>query len=188
VGSYVLKNTTTDSRIAISDVMHGTRKATGRDFDREGGHGERVWDLPGTLDELHANWKKTDAADGPDSQSIGLFYFVDGKFRLNGSFHEVRVLSTTKGGTTVPGRLINRIQPVYPKEAQILRIQGVVAVNVAVRKDGTVKVQNVGAGHPLLAPAAVEAVQQWRYEPTTINGEPVEVQTKVYVTFTLNKQ
>ena len=49
-------------------------------------------------------------------------------------------------------------------------------------------VQNVGAGHPLLAPAAVEAVQQWRYKPTTINGEPVDVQTRVYVTFTLTRQ
>jgi len=144
--------------------------------------------LPGPLDEYHANWKKTDASDGPDSQSIGLFYFVDGKFRLNGSLHEVRILSNRKGGPLVPGKLINRVQPVYPEAARQMRIQGLVAVNVIVRKDGTVTVQNVGAGHPLLAPAAVEAVQQWRYEPTTVNGEPVDVQTKVYVTFSLTRQ
>jgi TonB family protein len=139
------------------------------------------------LDEYRADWKKTDASDGPDKQSIGLFYFVDGKFRLNGFLHDVHVLSTSNGGPLVPGKLINRVQPVYPDAARQLRIQGTVAVNVIVRKDGTVTVQNVGAGHPLLAPAAVEAVQQWRYEPTTINGEPVDVQTKIYVYFTLRK-
>jgi protein TonB len=88
----------------------------------------------------------------------------------------------------VPGKLIDRVQPVYPEAARQLKIQGTVALNVIVRKDGTVSVQNVGAGHPLLAPAAVAAVQQWHYEPTTVNGEPVEVQTKVYVTFALGKQ
>jgi len=63
-----------------------------------------------------------------------------------------------------------------------------VALNVFVRKDGTVTVQNVGAGHPLLAPAAVAAVQQWRYEPTKVDGQPVDVETKVYVTFELSRQ
>ncbi len=61
------------------------------------------------------------------------------------------------------------------------------SVNVVIHKDGTVTVQNVGAGHPLLAPAAVEAVQQWKYQPTTVGGEPVEVEAKVFVTFALNK-
>jgi TonB family protein len=139
--------------------------------------------LPGPLDEYRANWKKTDASVGPDTQSIGLFYFVDGKFRLNAFVHDVRILSANKGGTLVPAKLIKKVEPLYPKEAQALRIQGLVAVNVIVRKDGTVAVQNVGAGHPLLAPAAIEAVQQWRYEPTTVNGDPVDVQAKVYVTF-----
>jgi protein TonB len=112
---------------------------------------------------------------------------VDGKFRLNSSFLEVRVLSPGKGGAIVPAKLINRVQPVYPETARQLRIQGTVAVNVIVTQDGTVTVQNVGAGHALLAPAAVEAVQQWRYEPTTVNGEPVDVQTKIYVVFALPK-
>jgi protein TonB len=76
---------------------------------------------------------------------------------------------------------------VYPPLARQARIQGTVAVNVIVRKDGTVEVQNVGAGHPLLIQAAVDAVKQWRYEPTTVNGEPVDIQTKIYVFFALNK-
>jgi TonB family protein len=144
--------------------------------------------LPGQLEQYKANWKKTDSSVGPDTQSIGLFYFVDGKFRLNASIHESRILSTNKGGTLVPAKLIKKVEPVYPKEARVLRIQGLVAVNVVVRKDGSVAVQNVRTGHPLLAPAAVEAVQQWRYEPATVNGEPVDVQAKVYVTFALKPQ
>jgi outer membrane biosynthesis protein TonB len=51
-----------------------------------------------------------------------------------------------------------------------------------------VTVQNVGAGHPLLAPAAVAAVQQWKYEPTTVSGEPVDVLMKVYATFEFSQQ
>jgi TonB family protein len=149
---------------------------------------KRYATLTGPLDEYRADWKKTDASVGPDRQSIGLFYFVDGKFRLNGYFHDVRILSASKGGPVVAAKLINRVQPVYPEVARQLRIQGTVALNVIVRKDGTVTVQNVAGGHPLLAPAAVEAVQQWRYEPTMINGEPVDVQTKIYVNFALTKR
>jgi protein TonB len=109
---------------------------------------------------------------------------------VNGSLRDVRILSTSKGGPLVPAKLINRVQPEYPEAARQLKIQGTVSVNVIVRKDGTVTVtvQNVGAGHPLLAPAAVLAVQRWRYEPTTVNGEPVDVQAKVYVTFALSNQ
>ena len=149
---------------------------------------KRYGALAGPLEEYMANWKKTDDSVGPDSQSIGVFYFLDGKFRANGSLHDVRILSTSKGGPLVPAKLISRMQPVYPEAARQLKIQGTVSVNVIVRKDGTVTILNVGAGHPLLAPAAVSAVQQWRYEPTTVNGEPVDVQTKIYVSFALSNQ
>ncbi len=97
-------------------------------------------------------------------------------------------MSNSKSGSAVPVKLINRVQPVYPEAARQLRIQGTVSVNVVVRKDGSVMVQNVGAGNPLLAPAAVAAVEQWRYQPTMVNGEPVDVQTKVYVVFALSNQ
>jgi len=140
-----------------------------------------------SLDAFRANWKKTDDSAGPDSQTIGVFYFVDGKFRLNGSLHDLQVLSAHRDGPVVAAKLVNRVPPVYPPLARQTRIQGTVAVNVIVRKDGTVEVQNVGAGHPLLAQAAVDAVRQWRYEPTTINGEPVDIETKIYVVFALTK-
>jgi TonB family protein len=136
-----------------------------------------------SLDEYRATWAKTDDSSGPDSQPIGTFYYVDGKFRYDGTRHEIRVLSKSKTGAIKLGRIVQRVQPAYPTAAQQLKIHGIVAVNVIVQKDGTVTVQNVGGGHPLLVPAAVEAVKQWRYEPTTVDGEPVEYQTKLYVIF-----
>jgi TonB family protein len=139
------------------------------------------------LDAYRASWKKTDNSVGPDNQSIGVFYFVDGRFRVDGLRHDVRVLSTNKVGPVMVGKLVNRVPPIYPPLARQARIQGTVAVNVIVRKDGTVEVQNVGAGHPLLAQAAVDAVKQWRYEPATVKGEPVDIQTKIYVVFALTK-
>ena len=114
---------------------------------------------------------------------------MDGKFRLRSyPQQEVQILSNTKRGPVAPAKLINRVPPVYPEAARKLRIQGLVSVNVVVGKDGAVTVLNVGAGHPLLASAAVAAVQQWKYEPTTVSGEPVEVQAKIYVTFKLTNQ
>jgi TonB family protein len=144
--------------------------------------------LANPTDEFKADWEKTDTSAGPARQAIGYFCFVDGKFRLKYFSHEVQILSTIKPGPVVSAKLINRVQPVYPETARQLKLRGMVSVNVVIHKDGTVTVQNVGAGHPLLAPAAVAAVQQWKYEPTTVSGEPVDVQVKVYVTFELKPQ
>jgi len=144
--------------------------------------------LANPTDQFKADWKKTDSSAGPARQAIGYFCFVDGKFRLKSIPHDVQILSTIKPGPFVPGKLINRVQPMYPETARKLMLRGIVSVNVVIHKDGTVTVQNVGAGHPLLAPAAVTAVQQWKYEPTTVSGEPVDVQTKVYVTFEFSQQ
>jgi TonB family protein len=143
--------------------------------------------LANPTDEFKADWKKTDSSVGPARQAIGYFCFVDGKFRLRSFPSEVQILSTTKPGPVVHAKLINRVPPVYPALARQGRIQGLVSVNVVIRKDGTVTVQNVGAGHPLLVPAAVAAVQQWKYEPVTVGGEPVDVGAKIYVTFDLTK-
>ena len=145
--------------------------------------------LANPTDQFKADWKKTDSSAGPTRQAVGYFCFVDGNFRLkNFPSNEVQIVSTTKPGPVVSAKLISRVPPVYPETARQLRIQGLVSLNVVVRKDGTVTVQNVGAGHPLLVPAAVAAVQQWKYEPTTVSGEPVEVQAKIYVAFELTKQ
>lgn len=90
------------------------------------------------------------------------------------------------GGNFIAGKLLNRVQPVYPALARQTRIQGVVRLHTILQKDGTVQQLEVITGHPLLVLAAMDAVRQWRYEPTLLNGEPVEVDTTVDVVFALN--
>jgi protein TonB len=65
------------------------------------------------------------------------------------------------------------------------RIQGTVRLEAIISKDGTIQDLHTVSGHPLLIKAAIEAVSRWRYQPTLLNGEPVEVVTEVDVNFTL---
>lgn len=90
------------------------------------------------------------------------------------------------GGSVQAAQLINRVQPVYPEDARSGHIQGTVRFHVIVGKDGSVVQLEVVSGHPMLVQAAMEAVRQWRYRPTLLNGEPVEVDTTVDVIFALN--
>jgi len=66
------------------------------------------------------------------------------------------------------------------------RIQGTVVLQAVIGKDGTVHDLHVVTGHPMLVPAAIEAVKQWRYRPYLLNNEPFEVDTQINVTFTLS--
>ena len=91
------------------------------------------------------------------------------------------------GGNVQAANLVTKITPKYPPAAKEARIQGTVRMTVTIGKDGHVlDVQLVG-GHPELAPVAEEAVWQWVYRPTLLNGEPIEVMTQVDVNFTLSK-
>jgi TonB family protein len=138
------------------------------------------------LDLYLADWKKL---NGPNSQTpdhIGYFMFVDGKFRWNSTVEFFRVQKSNRGGVVGP-KLIKRVTPEYPAEAREKRIQGTVKLNVTIRKDGSVTVQNVVEGDQALAPAAIEAVRQWRYRPTILAGQPVDVQTTIDVVFALNE-
>jgi protein TonB len=83
--------------------------------------------------------------------------------------------------------MIRQPRPVYPKAAKQARVQGVVHLNIVVAKSGEVTEVHVLSGHPALVPAAVDAVRQWQYAPTYLNGEPVEIKTTVDVNFTLNQ-
>ncbi len=83
------------------------------------------------------------------------------------------------------GLVITKVPPQYPPEAKDAHIQGVVLMNVIVDKEGTVSNIQLISGHPLLAPAAIDAVKQWKYKPYLLNETPVEVETQVHVNFTL---
>jgi TonB family protein len=81
--------------------------------------------------------------------------------------------------------LITKVDPLYPPLALQARIQGVVRFTLVIGKDGRVANLRLVSGHPLLVPAAQDAVRQWVYKPTLLNGEPVEVVTEADVNFTL---
>jgi protein TonB len=90
------------------------------------------------------------------------------------------------GGNVQQARLIARPQPVYPPLARQARIQGTVRLQAIIAKDGTIQSLDVVSGHPLLIQSAQDAVRQWRYQPTLLNGQPVEVSTTIDVIFTLS--
>ena len=83
------------------------------------------------------------------------------------------------------GNLIKRVQPNSPPLARQARIQGQVVLQAEISKEGTIQNLQLISGHPMLAPAAIEAVKQWRYKPYLLNGEPVAVETQVDVNFSL---
>jgi TonB family protein len=91
------------------------------------------------------------------------------------------------GGNVQATQVISNPKPVYPPEAKLARIQGVVRMNVIISKDGTVQDVQVDSGDPALTEVAAEAVRQWVYKPTLLNGQPVEVATVVDVNFTLRQ-
>jgi protein TonB len=91
------------------------------------------------------------------------------------------------GGNVQAARIINRVQPVYPPLARQTRISGTVRLHAIIGKDGTITQLEVMNGHPLLQQSALDAVRQWRYQPTLLNGEPVDVDTTIDVIFSLNQ-
>ncbi|HET9803535.1 MAG TPA: TonB family protein [Candidatus Acidoferrum sp.] len=90
-----------------------------------------------------------------------------------------------QGGAVTAASLINRVQPVYPPLARQTRVAGTVRLHAIISKEGTVQQLEVLSGHPLLVQSALDAVRQWRYRPTLLNGEPVEVDTTIDVIFSL---
>lgn len=83
------------------------------------------------------------------------------------------------------GLVVHKVQPEYPGDAKGQHIQGTVQLNAIIDKEGNVASLELISGHPLLAPAAIDAVKQWKYRPYLLNGQPIEVNTMVSVNFTL---
>ena len=83
------------------------------------------------------------------------------------------------------GLILTKVDPIYPPLARRARIQGTVILKVVINKSGDVENLQLFSGHPMLAPAALDAVRQWKYKPYLLNGAPVEVETRVMVNFTL---
>jgi TonB family protein len=90
------------------------------------------------------------------------------------------------GGNVQANNLVHKVQPAYPPLARQARIQGTVRFTATIGKDGHIIDLSLVSGHPLLVPAATEAVQQWIYRPTLLNGNPIEVVTVIDINFTLS--
>jgi TonB family protein len=130
-------------------------------------------------------------SSGPEDKTrvlLGDFVYVDGGFRYV-DLEVMRTLSGSPpmrvklGGDVAKPKLIHRVDPTYPAEASRQGIQGTVKLHVVLAKDGSVRQMDVVSGNPLLAQAAMDSVKQWRYQPTLLNDEPVEVVTEVEVFF-----
>lgn len=90
-----------------------------------------------------------------------------------------------QGGEVTAASIVTQTRPVYPSLARQARIQGTVVLHAIIDREGKVAQLEVVSGHPLLVQSALDAVKQWRYKPTRLNGDPVEVDTTIQVTFTM---
>lgn len=90
----------------------------------------------------------------------------------------------SQGVTT--GLLLHKVQPSYPILARNARIQGEVILKAVIDREGNIQDLQLVSGHPLLVSAAIAAVKEWRYRPYLLNGQPVEVESTVTVTFLLS--
>ena len=127
------------------------------------------------------------------------FAYVDGSFRYVGEIRSVqefpregRAGSETArrvkvAGKVVAARIKKRVTPQYPEIARRERVQGTVVLHALIGTDGEIKNLHVMKGYCSLAESAVQAVRQWRYTPTLLDGRPVEVDTTIEVIFTLNR-
>lgn len=122
----------------------------------------------------------------------GVFSFVQGNFRyLGGS-----TLSSVNGqparirfaGNVMVSRLLSRAQPVYPPDAVAQHIEGTEVLHAMIDYDGTVSALQWVSGPRELLASAMDAVKQWRYQPTLLNGEPVQVDTTITVVYTLEQK
>lgn len=104
-----------------------------------------------------------------------------GATQADGSARQIRV-----GGPVVAAKIVHRVQPEYPEIARNEHLQGSVRLHAIIAKDGSISRLVVLRGYCSLAKSSVKAVNQWRYSPTLLNGEPVEVDTTIDVFFTLN--
>ena len=87
------------------------------------------------------------------------------------------------GGQLSAPTLLKRVEPIYPGIAQSAAIDGVVILDAIVDEHGRIQSLKVLRGHPLLAKAAIEAVQQWEYEPLKLNGRPTPFELSVSLWF-----
>jgi TonB family protein len=150
--------------------------------------------VAGVDKHVTVGWSRERDAQGNAAYSLRLSLEgsgTGGAFRVGGGVAAAQAGSTPQrirvGGNVQQTMLIEKVRPVYPAEAKQARIQGQVRFTAIIGKDGRVESLTVDSGHPLLVDSAMEAVKQWVYKPTLLNGEAVEVQTAIDVNYTLSQ-
>jgi periplasmic protein TonB len=86
-----------------------------------------------------------------------------------------------------PAMLVHRVEPVYPTLAKQLGRAGKVELRAVIATNGTIQSLQVVGGDPLFYQSALDAVGQWRYQPTVLNGQPVEIDTFITVIYTMQR-
>jgi len=134
-------------------------------------------------------------AGQPEGIGDGIPGAIDGLIPLSDSRQRVLTPPNTERQATRPqvvqmthldpAMLIHRVEPVYPPLAKQTHREGRVELRAIIGTDGTVRSLEIVAGDPLLERSAVEAVQQWRYKPTILNGQAVEIDTYITVIYTM---
>lgn len=137
--------------------------------------------IAGSPAESAAGSRSEDSATPP--QSGGIVGAVDAATTpLGPPPPRVRISSAVAGGL-----LVKKVAPRYPNDARGQGIEGTVLLKLNIDKEGNVYKTELISGHPTLAPAAIEAVQQWKYRPYLLNGAPVEVETQAQINFQLRR-
>ena len=110
------------------------------------------------------------------------FAFPVALYAQNDAKKPVKILIRVSPGV-MNGTVLHKVKPEYPEEARAKHIKGPVTLRVLVDPAGNVASMNVQSGNPILADAAQKAVQQWKFKPFTVNGDPVEVESTVTLNF-----
>jgi TonB family protein len=98
---------------------------------------------------------------------------------------ELKSQISKQGASLQIGQLISRVEPTYPEDAQHQRIEGVVKLRAIIARDGNIQDIDQMSGPPLLVASAANAVRQWHYKPTSLDGQPVEATESITITFRL---
>ena len=126
--------------------------------------------------------RSTTSGEADADLTIGLMQAVT---RTNATTTSSTTARITVGGNVQSAMIVSKTPPVYPELAKAARVSGVVHLAVVLAKDGTVQEIHSLGGPALLIQAAMDAVKQWVYRPTLLNGQPVTVETTIDVSFTL---
>jgi len=177
--------TTSHVRAASRSASHGTpviSLTVSRTVPRDMDHGTQMSILPAP------DWNRLGIPGGSDGRISGNGVEHGFSSELNAALPPPPPHSANRPpriSRIMEGNLIFRVQPEYPTIARLAHIQGAVVLQALISKEGTIENLQAVSGPPLLMKAALEAVQQWRYRPYLLNGEPVEVETQVTVNFIL---